>query len=359
MPTIHAGLVALFLGLGVSIWQAVQKTRALVRMTDAEHAQSRSRAVAEAALTQEAEARRRVDELLEQETTQRLLAEKRIYATDLHLAQLAIDRDNFVKARELLSRHYPRPGQTNRPGWEWRYLWQQSQPDAAMEAYRAPSHFGTHTDVSPDARLLAVTRPDTGTASIDLVDITDLRNPRQAGGIASLQSNLVTAVAFNPRNGLLAHAEGRRSPEPDGTTSTTLALHDATTGRPVGTITNLTGQCRSLVWSGDGRSFWTLLLSGSPPQARLCLWRVQDLRPPDRQGDGPPAGMRGKRRAEPGGGPRRADPGFQQPGEVAPRLGCQRPVPGPKGAPTPARAPVRNVVRPVQPGWSQADRPRP
>ena len=45
-------------------------------------------------MNQEAAARRRVDELLEQEKTARRASESRLYATDIHLAQQAIDKDN-------------------------------------------------------------------------------------------------------------------------------------------------------------------------------------------------------------------------------------------------------------------------
>ena len=36
-----------------------------------------------------------MDELLEQEKTARRASESRLYATDIHLAQQAIDKDNF------------------------------------------------------------------------------------------------------------------------------------------------------------------------------------------------------------------------------------------------------------------------
>jgi hypothetical protein len=38
--------------------------------------------------------------------------------------------DNLGRARELLNRHRPKPGEPDLRGWEWRYLWQFCQSDA-------------------------------------------------------------------------------------------------------------------------------------------------------------------------------------------------------------------------------------
>jgi hypothetical protein len=50
---------------------------------------------------------------------------RNLVAGDMNLAQQALAVNNLGRARELLNRHRPAPGQTDLRGWEWRYLWQQ------------------------------------------------------------------------------------------------------------------------------------------------------------------------------------------------------------------------------------------
>jgi serine/threonine protein kinase/WD40 repeat protein len=275
-------LVALLLGLGVSIWQAVEKTRALARMTEAEQAQSHSREVAEKALTQEAEARRRVDELLEREKTLRQAGEARVYATDIHLAQQAIDQDNFDRARDLLARYYPRAGQTNRPGWEWRHLWQQVRSEAAFEVWRFPGFTGLAVGASASSgtRWLASRHRDDRRAWIELLDVTHLQAPRKAGEIVLPSSNVISALAIGSRNGLIAHAQAAStfllmSPEP----LATIAIHDAATRRTLATLTNLAGLCLELQWSGDGRHLLSSRVGVDREGSgrRVDVWRAPDL----------------------------------------------------------------------------------
>jgi non-specific serine/threonine protein kinase len=52
-----------------------------------------------------------------QEHSRRLL-----YAADMNLAQQSLKLHNLGRARRLLDRHVPRPGEEDLRGWEWRYL---------------------------------------------------------------------------------------------------------------------------------------------------------------------------------------------------------------------------------------------
>ena len=281
-------LVALLFGLGISVWQAVQKSRALERMTEAEKAQSHSREVAEKALNQEAAARRRVDELLEQEKTARRASESRLYATDIHLAQQAIDKDNFGRARELLARHYPRPGETNRPGWEWRYLWQQLHDDAAFEVTRTSHNdeLAVGSSTTPDPRWLVVGHQSEDRAWFDVLDITQLRALRNTGEIELPSANAISALAIGDRNGLIAHAQASRSVQVLGPgVLATIEIHDPVTRRTLATITNLPGLCMALAWSGDGQRLVSQTQVASPSgstmkyQSRIDVWRAPDLTP--------------------------------------------------------------------------------
>ena len=276
-------LVALLLGLGVSAWQAVQKTQALARMTEAEQAQSHSREIAEKALTQEAEARRRVDEVLEREKAERRAGEARVYATDIHLAQQAMDKANFDRARELLARHYPRPGQTNRPGWEWRYLWQQLQDDPSFEVCRlsiiSPPAIGVGTP--GDNRWLLHGNRNAERTWIEVLDITDLHAPRHAGEIPMPSSNAISAIALGNRNGRVAYAQTGGPHHVIGPGSmTTIGVYDTTRRHTLGTITNLTGYCGSLAWSSDNQfllSFCTVDTPSPGWRSRIDVWQAPQL----------------------------------------------------------------------------------
>jgi WD40 repeat protein len=79
---------------------------------------------------------------------------RRVYAADLNLAYEAFRANNFGRARELLERHWPQPGENDLRHWEWRYLWQQCQSDArlALPPHRRPIR---SVALSPDGRWVA------------------------------------------------------------------------------------------------------------------------------------------------------------------------------------------------------------
>jgi eukaryotic-like serine/threonine-protein kinase len=65
-------------------------------------------------------------------------AEDNLYAADMNLAQQAVAQYNRIQARALLERHRPMTGKIDRRGFEWRYLWTQSEADE-REIVRAPT----------------------------------------------------------------------------------------------------------------------------------------------------------------------------------------------------------------------------
>src|SRR5262245_42594310 len=173
-----AVVLALVVGLSLAsmgLLQAVkQRNRAEVQRLNADHAREqavRARAQAEQARTDEAAARKRADEALARETKLRQEGEARVYASDIFQAQQALSRNNYGRARELLDRHYPQPGQTNRPGWEWRYLWRQARGDHLFTVSQKTGSV-ISLSPSPDGKLLAVVRRGAG------LSVVDISNPR-------------------------------------------------------------------------------------------------------------------------------------------------------------------------------------
>ncbi len=131
-----AVLLAVLSGFAVSAWQAVRATRAEHLATDrlAEVARERdakeksrqeaedSKEAAQRAQANEAVLRQRSDEMAR-------ISRARAYASEMNLARQALVQDNLPRARKLLDRHIPGSGEPDLRGWEWRYLWAQSQPD--------------------------------------------------------------------------------------------------------------------------------------------------------------------------------------------------------------------------------------
>src|SRR5207244_1410844 len=106
--------------------------------TQAERGQTRLRQIAELAEASEAAERRKADaEKLRAERGE-LEARQREYASDMNLAQTALDVNNLGRARDLLARHRPRDGQSDLRGWEWRLLWKQCQSDELRVLVRQP-----------------------------------------------------------------------------------------------------------------------------------------------------------------------------------------------------------------------------
>jgi eukaryotic-like serine/threonine-protein kinase len=111
-----AVFVALAIGLALS-------TRQTLRARKAEHEQSKLRTIAESALKDVA-----VQAQIATNNAQH--SSRLLYVADMNLAQQALNNNNIGRVKTLLDRHRPRPGEEDLRGWEWRYLWQQSQSGA-------------------------------------------------------------------------------------------------------------------------------------------------------------------------------------------------------------------------------------
>ncbi|MBI5383754.1 MAG: protein kinase [Verrucomicrobia bacterium] len=124
----------LVVGAGFSTWQAVRATTAERK--------------ALAAQKQEAQLRRQAE-------LDRASARLNEYVADISLAKQSLEAGNYGRARQLLDKHRPPPGEPDLRGFEWRYLWQVSQGD---EHVPLPTQDGAVQSLaySPSGDLLVV-----------------------------------------------------------------------------------------------------------------------------------------------------------------------------------------------------------
>jgi WD40 repeat protein/serine/threonine protein kinase len=80
-------------------------------------------------LVRERAARARAVEAEQGIRAERERAEDNLYAADMNLVQQALAQSSRGQARALLERHRPVPGEVDRRGFEWRYLWALSESD--------------------------------------------------------------------------------------------------------------------------------------------------------------------------------------------------------------------------------------
>lgn len=84
---------------------------------------------------------------------ERQRAEANLYAADMNLAQRAVEDNDLNRALSLLKRHEPGAGRDDPRGFEWRYLWGLTRPEA-KPAFQGPPGMRFLT-FSPDGKSLA------------------------------------------------------------------------------------------------------------------------------------------------------------------------------------------------------------
>ena len=175
-----AAIVAvLFLGTTVSTWQAIRATRGEREQTRLRNVESNLRAQAEA---------------------QALALRRQAYASDMNLAQQAVAAYNIARARELLNRHRPRPGEADLRGWEWRYLWAQSRGQESASLRPAGEAVGC-VAFSPDGQILAAggaNRP---------VSLWSTTSHALLATLPGTSTGLQSSLSFSPDGRWLAFAE--------------------------------------------------------------------------------------------------------------------------------------------------------
>jgi serine/threonine protein kinase/WD40 repeat protein len=243
-------VAVLVLGGTFSTWQAIRATRA-------EHAQSSLR-VRESVLRQRAE-------------TQELAARRRAYAADMKLLQQALQTDNLGLAKSLLDRQRPGNGEVDLRGWEWRYLWQLCQSEAAATITRKP-HPVPSLSISSDGSWLAVGQDDGGEISVwNLRTRHEIRMPAGVGAVRAVFSPTVPllAIAYNPARDSRWDSAPFGPPR-DARREYRLRLWNLTTRQTV-TEWDATGAPGPMFFSADGA---TLVTAGGVRTSQIQRWRV-------------------------------------------------------------------------------------
>src|SRR6185503_15551410 len=134
--------VALVVGIGVSTWQTFAARKAQRATEVARDGEQQQRLEAQSAQkVADAQARKASES---EQQSRRLL-----YASDMSLAQQTLKLNNLGRARRLLERHRPQPGEEDLRGWEWRYLWQLTRSSALVTLTNRPVR-GFSVSFSPD-----------------------------------------------------------------------------------------------------------------------------------------------------------------------------------------------------------------
>jgi WD40 repeat protein/serine/threonine protein kinase/predicted negative regulator of RcsB-dependent stress response len=122
------------------------------------------------------------------------MSRRLLYASDMNLAGQAWEAGTTGRARAVLERHLPQPGQEDLRGFEWRYLWRLCQ-DGTRDTFRAHAGGNVVVAFSPDGQVVATCNGEDSS-----VRLWHLASRRQF----KLLANWAGSVAFTPDGKALA-----------------------------------------------------------------------------------------------------------------------------------------------------------
>ena len=229
--------VALVFGLGAA-------TVMFFRERTARNGEQHQRIAAESAQkTAEAE-RQRANTQAQKASENEQHARRLLYASDMNLAQQSLKLNNLGRARRLLERHRPQPGEEDLRGWEWRYLWQLSRSSALVTLTNRPTR-GSSVSFSPDGTRLAVGWED------GRIDLWDVPGRRWVQTLTDRENLRPGRVAFSPVRNLLAATSEPR----------VVALYDIDSGR------------ESILWRAPDQGAWEVRdLAFSQDGSKLVIY---------------------------------------------------------------------------------------
>ena len=117
---------------------------------------------------QESQMRREAEQQREKARLEKAQAHLNEYVADINLAQQSLTEGNLGRAVQLINKHYPKSGETELRGFEWRYLWRKCLGNDHSELPTQPTSVQALA-FSPDGNYLAV-------GLYQKINIYDLRN---------------------------------------------------------------------------------------------------------------------------------------------------------------------------------------
>jgi eukaryotic-like serine/threonine-protein kinase len=221
---VYAAAIAVLLALVVGIGSA---TFMFVRERMALNSEQQQRLQAQSSLKVAQTERDRADSQARKASESQELSRKLLYAADMNLVQQALKVNNLGRARRLLDRHRPQPGEEDLRGWEWRYLWQLTRSTALVTLTNRPVR-GFSVSFSPDGTRLAVGWSD------GCVDLWDVPSRRFVQSLTERKDLSPAHVTFSPVRNLLAATSETK----------TVSLYDLESGR------------ESILWRAPDQDAW-------------------------------------------------------------------------------------------------------
>jgi WD40 repeat protein len=234
--TIAAALLIVVAGVSWVAWRAVRAEREQERLRGEETA------------------------LRQQAQTRELAARRLAYGSDLRALQVALDHNNLGRARQLLNRQRPKPGESDLRGWEWRYLWQFCRNEAQSVLGQLPSS-ATSVTASSDGNWIAAGESMDGHVS--------LWNRDTAERIQLPVGDNIVRVTFSPTAPLLATGMSAM----EGTQRSYRVQLWSLESRTVVRELEMTGTVVGLIFSADGKSLLTCTLGAA---SEVAVWNIAD-----------------------------------------------------------------------------------
>jgi eukaryotic-like serine/threonine-protein kinase len=157
-----------------------------------------------------------------------------LYAADTKLAQHALAKQNIGRARMLLDRHRPKPGEPDLRGWEWRYLWQLCRSSAQRRVAKREGTQVFSIGLSRDGTYLAAAHLD---GKVELWNTAENELVRTVQEPTQIQAR----VAFSPSGAEFATTAA----------GGVVKLHNPVSGAEKALYTG-GGAVRDLAFSADG-----------------------------------------------------------------------------------------------------------
>jgi WD40 repeat protein len=118
----------------------------------------------------------------------------------MNLAYRALESDNLRQVRDLLTKHIPAAGESDLRGFEWRYLWKQSQGDHLFTLGKSATSNMNTAAFTPDGKSLITTGFGTE------MSVWDIASRKEVASAFTGHPSTVLSVAPSPDGRFIATA---------------------------------------------------------------------------------------------------------------------------------------------------------